>query len=492
MLALFLALPPHAAAGPYDDLVKLVPETANVLLLLDVKGAQETPLGIQRKWAEKYRTDSLGGLGNSSPLVTKAVLAAELDPTTLRNNWEIALLDLKYSLSQNDLVKAVGGTSDTIGGQAVVLSPHDAYAAQFSGRMVGRMKPANRQAMGRWLKSTKGVRRITLSPYLRDVADNAPPDAQVVMALDLTDVIDAAGVRRRLKKAECLAGKRADIDQLADLLAGLKGLTLTMRIDRAIHGELRIDFSQRADAIGPVAKPMVLEVMDRIGAAINDLESWQSRVQGRSVVLSGDVSAPAARLLLSLVVRPTATSMIEHPRSGSLTTTQDPKVAASQRYFSSVQTLLKDLKQQKASSISKLTRWYNQFADQIDELPILNVDEELLKYGSAISHTLRELGNLAAATGRTQNLAKAQAREADVLTPYGGGYAYGNGYNAGGYGYYYGTTVQTVNNYGEVYNYVARAGNTMSAVKNQTWKNIDQAGNEMRQKMTQKYQVEFR
>jgi hypothetical protein len=491
MFGLLLALSPRAAAGPsYDDLLKLVPETANVLLLLDVKGAQETPLGVQRKWAEKYRTDALGGLGESSPLVTKAVFAAEMDTTTLRNNWEIALLDLKYSLSQNDLVKALGGTADTIGGQAVVLSPHDAYAAQFSGRMVGRMKPANRQAMGRWLKSTKGVRRIALSPYLRDVAENAPPDAQVVMALDLNDVIDAAGVRRRLKKAQCLAGKRADIDQLADLLTGLKGLTLTMRIDRAIHGELRIDFSQRADAIGPFAKPMMLEVMDRIGAAIDDLDTWQSRVQGRSVVMSGDVSPQAARLLLSVVVRPTATAILENTQGGG-TLSQDPKVAASQRYFSSVQTLLKDLKKQKASSISKLTRWYNQFAEQIDELPILNVDEDLLKYGSAVSHTLRELGNLAAATGRTQNMAKAQAREADVVTPWGAGYGY-NGYNGAGYGYYYGTTVQTVNNYGEVYNYVARAGNTMAAVKNQTWKNLDQAGNEMRQKLTQKYQVEFK
>src|SRR5207248_581774 len=62
---------------------------------------------------------------------------------------------------------------------------------------------------------------------------------------------------------------------------------------------LRLDLAGPAAGLKPFANEFVLEVMEAMGAAVDDLGSWQAKVEGKAVVMSGALTEQGARLLLS-------------------------------------------------------------------------------------------------------------------------------------------------------------------------------------------------
>src|SRR6266446_9058563 len=196
-------------------------------------------------------------------------------------------------------------------------------------------------------------------------------------------------------------------------------------------------------------------------------------------------------MMLSPLLHPSATASLENEQSDSSGSLKpEAAVAASQRYFSSVKTMLDDLQQQKVKTYKQQSYWYHQFAEKIDELPMLNVDEDLLKYGSSVSTTLRGMCNLSTNVDVAQQGIRMNMGETMVSVPPSSSY-YGNG---NGWGYGYGTPGYTtsVNNYGMASNMIAASAGGEAAIRNKTWQNIEEATTKIRQQMTQKYQVEFK
>jgi hypothetical protein len=491
-LICLLVVPLGRAAGPYDDLLQWIPQDANTLLLMDVKALHKSPLGKQEDWAKKHTRVHLG-MSSMSPTMTKVVVAAQLNPSTLDYTWEAGVFQLDTSIKQKDLSRLVSGSPDSVGGKSVVLSPRNAYFVQFKDWVIGMMKPANRQAVSQWVRSARPTGRVVLSPYLTEANETAgnEPRPQIVAAVDLTDVMDPQGLHNRLKKAKALEGQNIDIEEVTKLFGSLKGMKLVIRVQDTMQAELHVDFADRPDVIKSVAKRLLLDAVESMGMAIEDLDSWAAKVDGRSIVLSGALTERGARMMLSPLLHPTTTARIENEQSdssGSLK--QESTAAASQRYFSTVKTMLDDLQQQKVKTYRTQAYWYHQFAEKIDELPILNVDEDLLKYGSAVSTTLRGLSNLSTNARVAQEAISMNMGESLVSVPpsssyYGTGWGWGYGYGSPGY-----TT--SVNNYGMGSNMIAASAGSESAIRNKTWKNIEQATTQIRQQMTQKYQVEFK
>src|SRR5205085_10904649 len=110
--------------------------------------------------------------------------------------------------------------------------------------------------------------------------------------------------------------------------------------------------------------------------------------------------------------------------------TQDSKIAASKQYFNLVSLRLQDLGTevkgaQKAKFAQKML---NDAALEIDRLPVLNVDEELLAYGAGVSASLRGMRNLS----KNAQL-DFRYRQAGIQGSSGSyGYGYGGFYGGGG------------------------------------------------------------
>ncbi len=129
------------------------------------------------------------------------------------------------------------------------------------------------------------------------------------------------------------------------------------------------------------------------------------------------------------------------------------------------------LKTQKANNQKGLKLWYDRSARQIEELPILYVDNEALDWGGKVARTLREM-----AFGINYTAKDTQHRVAGTA---------GNAY--GGYGYGYGGNNVALS--AEVINKQSNA--VLSVSLDGTWQGLETSIADMRRKLVGKYKVEF-
>src|SRR5262249_23077762 len=151
------------------------------------------------------------------------------------------------------------------------------------------------------------------------------------------------------------------------------------------------------------------------------------------VSLEGKLTTRGLRTLTDLIPFPTDTLDLRRTgvpaedrpedagaKSGSA---RDAKVEASIKYFRRISQRLDDLRTevkgaQKAKFAQKML---NDAAQEIDRLPVLNVDDELLAYGAGVSSSLRNMRNLSKNAGLDFQYRKAGMQGS-------GGYGYGYGY----------------------------------------------------------------
>jgi len=495
-IAVVFATVGTASCYPYEDLLKSISDRANVVFLGNMRGLQRSSMGTSRKWAEQRRRDYLGGLVALPPTVSRIVVGAQLDTTSLHATWRVSLIDLTEPMTPAQLLRRESGIEDKVGGLPVVISPRGHAFVFLSGKLVAEFDTVNRQEIARWIANYKRSTRPTLSKYLEEAAEGMRPGAQVTFAIDLGEVFDLDGVRKRLKESKALEGKRIDVDQLAKTVASIRGVKLTMEVDKDIDGEIRLDFTESAEPLRIVGKELVLHAMQSMGAGLDDLDSWKGSVEDKAYLLRGKLTERGARMLLSPVAGRTSRTPYADAAAGSEPPPPDPKTIPSQQYFRSVTSLLDELNnEKKPKNVSQRGYWYQQYASKIESLPILNVDQELLEFGATTSSTLRGMANVGK-VAKDQN-AMIQANQIDHLainmpTTYSGGrYGY-TPWGAAGYGWNY--TVPNwmeVSNYRQVGNLCQRNAATEKAFRESTWKNIAEATQTIRRKMVAKYKVEF-
>src|SRR5437868_3253712 len=80
----------------YGELLKRLPEGANALLLVDVDGLLDSPLGRREKWREQAADRPTGVLGASAD-ASKFAVAAGVDLGSLEERWKIGMLETRTS-----------------------------------------------------------------------------------------------------------------------------------------------------------------------------------------------------------------------------------------------------------------------------------------------------------------------------------------------------------------------------------------------------------
>jgi hypothetical protein len=168
----------------------------------------------------------------------------------------------------------------------------------------------------------------------------------------------------------------------------------------------------------------MLGVLSAAGMRIDDIEQWNFAASGKQVTMEGKLSTPALRKLLGIVQSPIpaatagAGGAADKP-AGDVPT--DP-AQASQRYFKVICANLDNLKV--ATSPTESAQWARATSKRIDQLPILNVDPELVKWGSMVSLKLKQVG-AGMATAQTA----INSRVAGVADPAYASYTDNEGYS---------------------------------------------------------------
>lgn len=486
------------ASAQFQQLANHVPPAANALVMFDAKKVYASPIAVQSQWQSAHTKAFVDGLVTLPPDTDRFLLASQLDYEFMHPLWNVAMLELSQPRSLPDVARKLGGQLDSVGDLPGVVLPSDVYVIRFAEDIFGAMAPSNRQSVGRWTREVKSRQQPQLSSYLSEAVGYVDKvGTPVIIAFDLQDVFHPADIEQHLRESTALKGKNADVASLAATLADIRGLMLGVTFGKQVFGKIKIDFQSDVSSLEGIAKPLILEVLANRGAMIEDFETWTSEAKGNQLTLGGTLSDSGMRRLFSLVDAPLsfveATASDEQQEAASA-------AEASKQYFQSIVSLLDDLYDKKgtASHLNVYGVWFERYAVKVSDLPILNVDPELLDYGAFVEGQLRNASLAVKGKGMRTRVRTVNANANQY------NYGDGTGYRYGRYGAYgpYGYSGHTVNP-GTALNADLRQQQS-AATQIQTQETANMAASSMtimeqiktatstvRRSMTQKYQTEF-
>ena len=259
---------------------------------------------------------------------------------------------------------------------------------------------------------------------------------------------------------------------------------MTVEATERLTGKIRLDLGESPTPIKDVARVLILEALERNGMLLDEMKDWRLLLEANAVSLEGRMNPKSLRTLTDLIPFPMETVDLKgaeskagetSPGTASAPSTQDQKVTASKKYFEHISLRLNDLRTEVEGLQEGEIRPDDaqQGGAEIDRLPVLNVDEELLAYGAGVSSSLRGMRNISKNASLDYVYRKAQMQ---------GNQGYGYGYG----GFYGGGSV---------------AGATTATYRQETallqsnelevFTMLEEKTAEIRKKMTLKYQVEF-
>ncbi|HYH64507.1 MAG TPA: hypothetical protein VD866_07400 [Urbifossiella sp.] len=471
------AAQPPAAANTFDRYLPYIPPDANVLVLVDVKAAYDSPIGKKEKWAEGYKDRYQSGVGFVAPYSSAVVIGANVNLNSMTRDHQVGVVGVPQQLPVRELAERNGGTPTEIAGRPFALSPRDVYFTTLSTPATVALYPADRQAAARWSRHAAGAQKeAKLSPYLTAAAAGAGGKA-VTVAVDLAESQDPALLRVGLAASPTVVNAKLTpegVGSLAGLIGSAKGLTFTAAVGEAITGTVRIDFAAPFLVHQPVLKPLFLELLDQFGVAVPGLSSWEAKFEQKAMSLSGPLAPADLRRVLSLFAFPgTASEDDGGIKPGELSP------GATQRYFAATNTILSDLRKQKESKdYNKMATWHDKAADQLYHLNRTGVDPLALKVADDAGRRLKALGlSLRGVPIDTKAL---DASSYYTYSTSGGGWGWWGGRSTS-----YSTNIPQVR--GEIAQVVARDEKTRLT----TWAQIDTMVSDTRRQLGEKYKLQF-
>jgi len=473
-------------AAPFDELLKRVPAGVNTLVLIDVETTLATPAAQEGGWGKKLELSNVDRPIFLPPEATKLVIAAALRPSdNFSRLWELAVMELAKPMSMRSIARSEGGYVDQISGFVAAWTPSDAYFVSLSDHELGVMFPAERQFVSRWVNLAKEEGNQLTSDYLRSATKLTNSKVPIMLAIDLKDVVRPHELNAKLQDSALIKESGLAVEQVSTIVASLQGAMLRVAVGKEVQGQLRIDFAEPVAPIKAIAKDLILNALEDMGAHIADLEGWKLELDSRAITMRGPLSKDGLRRVFSIVEIPsTKFSTLKGAEPSISKDPSESKVRESSLiYYRATDVLMKDLRRDlrgnKASSAVM-----ERYARKIDRMPILNVDDELLDYGGLLAQTLRAM-----ALSKRQGGIQSGVQTAGMG---GGGQSYSNynyNYNYGGRG---GDRLYSAKQ--SASDRSAIKASAMANSKNRRvegFKLIDDHSAAIRRQMTQKYGVEF-
>ena len=279
-----------AAAEP-SQLVRLLPDNANALIVVefdDVRTALETqsltPPGGVPPWATTYVAGV--DLLLAGPVARSATSVIELKP-------ELDLQSIGLIPPNADRIEGLRSSADVRGATLVEITPG----------LVGVMRPADPDRMATWVKALRSA-----TPRKRSYLSTAAAlDADIVLALDLGGVFNAAELSRFVNAHEGLTGR-----DLADAAPLAEGLALSMTADqidrlsqtRPVPATLRVDFSAAPKAEPAAVRDLVAAVLEEMFLAVPELREAEATRDGNAVLVTVPLTRASLQNIVSMATPP--------------------------------------------------------------------------------------------------------------------------------------------------------------------------------------------
>ncbi len=420
-----LAILPMSSRGGEElgDLLKRAPGSANAVSVIRVGELFRSPLSRNEGWSSRQQLFDVVPMPRTVELV---MTASQWDPSSANRSWIIGQARMRQPVSMPQLATREQSVVETISGFQVVLTRRNSFFIGLGPTTLGAVYPPNRGELTRWLRFVRASDRSGLAQYLIDAA-NSDSSAHLISAIDMQHLIDPRWLKSWLTGNQALKDKRANVEALTRLIAGLKGARLTVRLeDKAIPAQVRLDFSEPIGGHEAVLKPLFLAALEDLGAHLDDFGESKVEVEGATATLRCNLSRQGVARILMLILAPASDLPPEDAKIAG-----DPALLhreASLRYWQTVSKLLDDLqrKDQRARNYNQTAVWHDTSAQQIEQLPAAHVDQELLEFGARVAARLRGLAGSLRGVPVQVELLQAQKQFRFQVQPGGwGGWGWG-------------------------------------------------------------------
>ncbi len=385
-------------ADAIDDLLMKVPDQTNALVLIDLKTLYASPLAQREGWSRKHHLDILGGSFPFPPRAESALLAAHLQPGSLKSTWDLGLVRGGQQPTMAELAKRDQGVEENLAGAPSVLTGKNSFFVGIAPQILATYSPAHRQDVARWIRFAQKNSSPVISPYLTQAAADIKNGYHVVVALDMADSVDPNVARKFLAQSPILKGKNIDIDALVRVLSSARGIRIGIRVDQLIRATLAGDFGEEIKPFAEVLPQLVLKALDDMGADLDEFSPAAAAIQDKNFLISTQLSIKGFRNVMQLV-SPVMTSIAMEkepaPAPEAKAPPIDPKSATSKRYFSMLIQYANEAHNtaEKKNDFIRAAMAYEKAASQIDKLSVINVDEELITYSNSLSSKLRSIAD---------------------------------------------------------------------------------------------------
>lgn len=223
----------------------------------------------------------------------------------------------------------------------------------------------------------------------------------MVLALDVEGLLSARELKPDLAASEVLKSHNVDLDKLADTIASLRGVCLTVAFADKAQGTLTIEFSKDAAFMQPFARDLVIHALKKRGMLVIEVQNWEATASGNTVTLAGPLFSSGLRRVSSFFESPhpdvpaapavAAADTPAAPDAPAAAPKEVDPVAASQAYFKAVTAYLDDVYKAEGADSSQLgdaALWMQKYARKIEQLPIAGVDEHLLDWSAYVTAQL--------------------------------------------------------------------------------------------------------
>ncbi len=460
------------------DPLAWLPREANAVAWVNVARVYESRLAIEQEWSQKSREAFLNQQAIIPPGVKTFLATAELDyGQGLHSLRESVIVEPAAGMTLTAMAALADVELAPLGDKPGLLTSRGVYVVEAAPTLWLAAAQGGRQAVGRWLKTGSSVDATPLIGPLRRLS----ADHDMVMVFDVADSVTPAVAAQVVAELDPVPGA-GTAATYAKILSTIARGTLAVKIDTAIRGRVEVEFGESVEPLKNVVASLVPAILNGLGVSGAAGEGWTWAPRGNVLIGEGDLSATQLRRLLSLVYNPAidlASGSGDAAGSGTPTSpaAESPTIVASRKYLRSIRSILDDLQDTLKRTRDNHAVWYERSGRRIDDLPMVNVDPDLLTYGGRVSNSLRY-------QGQAQRVMNVRAGGERARTGAGNSYATGVVGPYGGWVVGRTTPVTTAA-------IDATANEQAMEVRFSEWKQIEDGYNEIRRLLTMKLNAEF-
>lgn len=465
-------------AGDWPKLLDHPPAGTNAIALFNADALRLGAAKLKQFKEGEQQAAAADLLAEVPDHAKRAAVSANIDFDSLDPIWETATVVFAKGIpSPKGIAEQEGGYVDQISGKPVVWSPRGRYIVPHGADRMSVHIPASRPAVARWIRGL-GQAPQPLAEYLKRAAERTPDGTALLLAVDMADTVSPVQAAEKVATLKSVSAANVNPDNLAKLMGDLRGITFTVSVSDQFIGHLQLDFGTPPTLLSESGRGIPVEACSRRGILLPELRGWKAAVDGKTYVLSGPLDAISVVNLLAFF-NSTPSSNDAHDESPVATKeTSAPEGAvkaaqASKKYFGSVQRILEECRNTKGLSVAERGVFNDRLSRKIDQLPLLNVDKDLLDYGATVAQLIRGAGQAI----RSANVAAGGQKATQATSSRYVGYGYAS----------YSFNDNTAYNEG-LTNQAHAAGMQQHLTNMQQ---VDNFTAEIRRLMTERYMIEF-